>query len=97
MQKTLSVIVAAAFAAASLGVAAQTKDVTTKGGGAVTTKDGKPVTTRVIKETPKPAPAPKEAVAEKPAKPKSPGSNVTTKGGGPVTTKDGKAVTTKGQ
>jgi len=48
MKKLLSVLVAAAFASASLNVMAQAKaeDVKTKSGGDVVTKDGKSVTTK---------------------------------------------------
>ena len=98
MHKLLSIAIAAAFAAASFGAAAQTKDVTTKSGNTAKTKSGQAVTTKDVKEKPKPAPkaaaAPAPA-AEKPAKAKAPASNVTTKSGGPVTGKDQKPVTTK--
>jgi hypothetical protein len=96
MNKSLSVIIASAFAAASFGVAAQTKDVTTKGGDAAKTKGGQAVTTKDMKDKPKPAPKAAAAPAPaKPAKEKAPASNVTTKSGGPVSGKDQKPVTTK--
>lgn len=95
MSKLLSIVIAAAFAAASANAVAQSKDVTTKAGGAVKSKDGKDVATKEVKETPKAKPK-----ASKPAeapKPKAKGADVKTKSGGPVGTKDGKDVTTKGK
>jgi hypothetical protein len=96
MNKSLSVIIASAFAAASFGVAAQTKDVTTKSGDAAKTKGGQAVTTKDMKDKPKPAPKAAAAPApEKPAKAKTPGSPVMTKDGKQVTGKDQKGVATK--
>ena len=43
MRKLLSVAIAAVFAAASASAVAQSKDVTTKSGAAVKSKDGKDV------------------------------------------------------
>ena len=95
MHKLLSIIVATAFAAASFGAAAQSKDVTTKGGDTATTKGGQAVTTKDMKEKPKPAPKPKKEAKPVQAKPKTPGANVTTKDGQAVKGKDSKDVTTK--
>ncbi len=95
MSKLLSIAIAAVFAAASASAVAQTKDVTTKGGGGVKSKDGKEVTTKAKKETPKAAPKP--AKPEAAPKPKDKGTEVKTKSGGPVGTKDGKSATTKGK
>lgn len=97
MKKLLSVLVAAAFAATSLGVAAQSKDVTTKSGESVPSKGGPNLTTKDMKEKPKAEPKPKKAKAEPKPKEKVKGGPVTTKSGGPVTTKDQKGVETKGK
>jgi hypothetical protein len=86
MKKLLSVMVAAAFAATGFNAVAQSKPVDTKGGGAVTSKDGTAVTRKEVKDAPKGGPVPKmakRAPKEKPAK-----TEVKTKSGGPVTTKD---------
>jgi Ni/Co efflux regulator RcnB len=95
MQKLLSIIVATAFAAASFGVAAQSKDVTTKGGEAVPSKGGPNVTSKDMKEKPKAAPKPKKEPKPAKAKAKTPTSNVTTKEKKPVTDKGQQGVTTK--
>jgi Ni/Co efflux regulator RcnB len=95
MQKLLSIAIAAAFAAASFGAAAQSKAVTDKAGDAARTKGGQAVTTKDMKDKPKPAPKAAAPAPEKPAKVKTPGSPVTTKSGGPVSGKDQKPVTTK--
>jgi len=97
MKKLLSVFVAAAFAATSLGVAAQSKDVTTKGGEAVPSKGGPNLTTKDMKEKPKPAPKAKKAMAEPKPKPKTKGGPVTTKDKQPVTDKGKAPVETKGK
>ena len=98
MKKFLSVAVAAMFAAASLNVSAQPKeDVKTKSGGGVMTKDGKEVTTKVRKETPKVEPTVKKAKPAAVEKPKVKGGPVMTKDGKEVMTKDGKGVATKGK
>jgi len=94
-KQALSAAVAALFAVASLQAAAQSKDVTTKSGGAVADKGGQAVTTKDMKEKPKAAPKAKEPKPEKPAKPKEKGAEVKTKSGGPVTDKGGKDVTSK--
>jgi hypothetical protein len=95
MQKLLSVIVAAAFAAVSFGAVAQTKDVTTKDANAAKTKGGQAVTTKDVKASPKYEPL--KMPEQKAKKPTEPGTNVTTKSGGPVEGKDKKDVTTKGK
>jgi len=97
MKKLLSVLVAAAFAATSLGVAAQSKDVTTKGGESIPSKGGPNVTTKDMKEKPKAAPAPKKAKAQPKPKEKTKGGPVTTKDKQPVTDKAKAAVETKGK
>jgi hypothetical protein len=94
MHKLLSIAIAAAFAATSFGAAAQSKDVTSKGGDAAKTKGGQAVTTKDMKDKPKAAPAPAKQ-AEAPAKPKEKGADVKTKSGGAVSTKDQKDVTGK--
>ncbi len=91
MKTLLSVLAAAAFAATGFNAVAQSKDVTTKSGGAVTTKGGTAVQTKDVKEKPKGGELPKiekRAKKEKPAK-----TEVKTKSGGPVMTKDKKSVT----
>jgi hypothetical protein len=93
MRKLLSIAVAAAFAAASFGAAAQ-QDVKTKSGGAVADKAGMNVETKAPKEAPKPAPKMKKKAAAAPMM-KDPGSSVTTKSGGAVANKKGEDVTTK--
>lgn len=95
MHKPLSIIIAAAFAAASFGAAAQSKDVTNKGGDAAKTKGGQAVTTKDMKDKPKPEPKAAAPAAPKPAKEKAPVADVKTKSGGPVSGKDQKPVTTK--
>jgi Ni/Co efflux regulator RcnB len=82
MKKLLAVLVAAAFASTAL---AQSKDVTTKGGGKTN------ATTKDVKEKPQhPAPKlPQGSVKKK--EPKTPG-NVTTKRGEQVTDKKGAEV-----
>ena len=95
MKKLLSIIVAAAFAAASLNALAQKEDVKTKQGTNVGTKTSGDVSTKDVKEKPKMAPKPKKEKPAKAAKPKEPGANVTTKSGGPVMNKKGEDVTTK--
>lgn len=92
MRKLLSIAVAAAFAAASFGTAAQ-QDVKTKTGGAVADKAGTNVETKVAKEKPKAAPKPKKKAAA--PKPKEMGADVKTKSGGAVSNKKGEDVTTK--
>lgn len=84
MKKLLSVIVAAAFAAASAGVAAQSKDVTTKGSGKTNAQ------TKDVKDKPQ-HPTPKLPKA-KAKEPKQPGGNVSTKRGESVTNKKGDEV-----
>ena len=93
MKTLLSVLVAAAFAATGFNAVAQSKDVTTKSGGAVATKGGTAVQTKDVKEKPKGGELPKVEKRAKKEKPK--GAEVKTKSGGPVTSKDKKAVTTK--
>ena len=91
MKSTLSVIVAALFAAASFNVAAQAKDPTTKDGGAVKDKSGTSVGRKDVKDKPKnTAEMPKVEKREKKEKPAK--TEVKTKSGGAVTTKDGKDV-----
>jgi hypothetical protein len=92
MGKLLSIAIAAAFAAASFGAAAQ-QDVKTKSGGAVADKAGTNVETKAAKEAPKPAPKAKKKAAA--PKPKEMGSDVKTKSGGAVANKQGEEVTTK--
>jgi hypothetical protein len=87
MKTLLSVFVAAAFAATGFNAAAQTKDPTTKGGGAVTSKDGTQVKRKEVKEKPKGGELPK--IEKRAKKEKAAPSEVKTKGGGAVTTKDG--------
>ena len=87
MKSLLSMIVAAAFAATSYTAVAQTKDVDTKGGGAVTSKDGQ-VKRKEVKEKPKGGPAPTVNVEKRPKKEKAAPTKVETKGGGEVKTKD---------
>ena len=86
MKSLLSVVIAAAFAATSFKVAAQTKDPTTKGGGEVKTKDGG-VKRKEVKDKPKGGELPKVEKREKKAK--AAPSEVKTKGGGEVKSKDG--------
>ncbi len=86
MKSLLSVIVAALFAATSFNAAAQAKDPTTKGGGAVTTKDGQ-VGRKEVKDKPKGGELPKVEKREKKAK--AAPTEVKTKGGGEVKSKDG--------
>ena len=93
MKSLLSVIVAAAFAATSFNVAAQAKDPTTTGGGAVTSKDGTQVGRKEVKDKPKGGELPKVEKREK--KEKAPATEVKTKSGGAVTSKDKKDVTSK--
>lgn len=93
MRKLLSIAVAAAFAAASFGAAAQ-QDVKTKSGGAVADKKDMNVKTKAPKAAQKPAPKMKKKAAAAPMM-KEPGANVTTKSGGPVGNKKGEDVTTK--
>jgi hypothetical protein len=93
MRKLLSIAVAAAFAAASFGAAAQ-QDVKTKSSGAVADKAGTNVVTKAPKEPQKPGPKMKKKAAAAPMM-KEPGSNVTTKSGGAVSNKKGEEVTTK--
>jgi len=93
MRKLLSIAVAAAFAAASFGTAAQ-QDVTTKSGGAVADKKATNVATKAPKEPQKPAPKMKKKAAAAPMM-KEPGANVTTKSGGAVSNKKGEDVTSK--
>ena len=86
MKSLLSAIVAALFAATSFNAVAQSKDVDTKGGGSVKSKDGSVVGRKEPKPEPKGGPVPKmekRAKAEKPGK-----TEVKTKSGGAVTTKD---------
>lgn len=91
MSKLLTVVIAAAFAAASATAIAQTKDVKAKD-GAVKSPDGKAVVTKDAKEAPKAAPA---AAAPAPApKAKAKAGDVKTKDG-PVKSADKKDVTTK--
>lgn len=87
MKSLLSVIVAALFAASGFNAAAQTKDPTTKGGGAVTSKDGTQVGRKEVKDKPKGGELPKIEKREK--KEKAAPSEVKTKGGGEVKSKDG--------
>ncbi|HLX81739.1 MAG TPA: hypothetical protein VKS43_14265 [Burkholderiales bacterium] len=95
MRKLLSIAVAAAFAAASFGTAAQ-QDVKTKTGGAVADKKGTNVETKAPKEAQKPAPKmKKKAAAAAAPKAKEMGSDVKTKSGGAVANKKGDDVTTK--
>jgi hypothetical protein len=96
MKTLLSVIVAAMFASVSVNAfaashaGAQSKDVTTKSGGAVADKAGTNVKTKEPKERPKGGPVPK---IEKKAKKEKPATTeVKTKSGGAVTTKDNKDV-----
>ncbi|HUN69954.1 MAG TPA: hypothetical protein VMU46_14230 [Burkholderiales bacterium] len=99
MSKLVPVVVAAAFAAVSLSVAAQTKDdkkteVKSAQGGGVKTQDKKAVTTATEKPKepskgiafPKPDPKPKTQTGS---------TDVKSAQGGPVTTQDKKDVTTK--
>ena len=89
MKKLLSVLVAALFAAVSANAVAQSKDVKSKEGDAVKSKEGN-VTTKAQKETPKSGPVPKmekRAKAEKAAP-----ADVKTKDGGAVKAKDTKGV-----
>ena len=95
MSKLLSVVIAAAFAAVSASAMAQTKDVKTKGDGAVKSKDGKAVVTKAAKEAPKEAPAPAAAPAAPKAKAKAKAGEVKTKDGAPVKSKDKKDVKTQ--
>jgi hypothetical protein len=90
MKKLLSVIVAAAFAAAGFSAFAQSKDVTTKSGGAVADKGGTPVKTKEVKDKPKGGELPK--IEKKPKKEKPATTEVKTKSGGAVKSKDGKDV-----
>ena len=87
MKSLLSVIVAGLFAASSFNVAAQTKEPTTKGGGAVTSKDGTQVGRKEVKEKPKGGELPK--VEKREPKKKAEPTEVKTKGGGEVKSKDG--------
>ena len=87
MKTMLSVVIAAAFAATGLNVAAQTKDPTTKDGGAVADKAGTSVKRKEVKDKPKGGPVPK--VEKRAKKAKAAPSDVSTKGGGGVTSKDG--------
>ena len=87
MKSLLSVVIAAAFAATSFQIAAQTKDPTTKGGGAVTSKDGKDVGRKEVKDKPKGGELPK--VEKREPKKKAEPTEVKTKGGGEVKSKDG--------
>ena len=86
MKTLLSVIVAALFAATGFNATAQSKDVTTKGGTTVTSKDG-PVKTKQMKEKPKGGELPK--IEKRPKKEKAAPSEVKTKDGGAVKSKDG--------
>jgi|CXWL01.1.fsa_nt_gi Ni/Co efflux regulator RcnB len=88
MKTLLSVIVAAAFAATSFNVAAQTKVPTTKGGGEVKTKDGASVGRKEMKDKPKNE-APQIKVEKREPKKKAEPTKVQTKGGGEVKSKDG--------
>ena len=87
MKTLLSVLVAAAFAATGFNAVAQSKDVTTKGGGAVTAKDGTQVQTKEPKAKPMGGELPKIEKREK--KEKAAPTEVKTKGGGEVKSKDG--------
>lgn len=93
MKTLLAVLVAGLFAATSLNVAAQAKDVTTKSGGEVKAKDGTPVGRKEVKDKPKGGELPK--IEKRAKKEKLPATPVKTKSGGPVTTKDGKDVGSK--
>lgn len=84
MKTLLSVLVAAAFAATGFNAVAQSKDVTTKSGGAVKAKDGTTVKTKEAKEKPKGGELPK--IEKRPKKEKS--ASV-------LKTKDGAAVKSK--
>jgi predicted lipoprotein with Yx(FWY)xxD motif len=91
MKALLSVIFAAAFAATGFNAVAQSKDVTTKSGGAVADKGGTNVTTKDVKEKPKGGELPK---IEKKAKKEKPATTeVKTKSGGAVKSADKKDVT----
>ena len=91
MKTLLSVLVAAAFAATGFNAAAQTKDPTTKGGGAVADKSGTSVKRKEMKEKPKGGELPKMEKRAKKEKPAT--TEVKTKSGGAVATKDKKDVT----
>ena len=93
MNKLLTVVIAAAFAATSATAFAQaTKDVKAKDGN-VKSPDGKAVVTKDAKEAPKAAPA---AAAPAPApKEKAKSGDVKTKDGAPVKSMDKKDVNTK--
>ena len=95
MKKLLSIIVAAAFASASFGVVAQSKDVTDKKGSTVTDKKGGAVTTKDMKDKPKAAPAPRKETPPQEPKKREKGAEIKTKSGGPVTDKKGEKVTGK--
>jgi len=86
MKKLLAVIVAAAFASTAF---AQSKDVTTKGGGKTN------ASTKDVKDKPQ-HPTPKLPKA-KAKEPKQPGGNVTTKRGENVTGKKSGAEVKSGQ
>ena len=85
MKSLLSVVVAALFAATSFNAAAQAKDVTTKGGGAVTAKDGTQVGRKEVKDKPKGGELPKIEKREKKKKPE--GAKLKTKEGQEVGSK----------
>jgi hypothetical protein len=93
--KLAAAIIAAAFAATSLGAIAQSKDVTDKKGGTVKSKDGKAVATKEMKDKPKAEPKTSTPKAAPAPKPKEKGADVKTKSGGTVSSKDGKDVTGK--
>mgnify|MGYP001285110395 CR=1 FL=1 len=90
MKSLLSAIVAALFAATSFNAVAQSKDVDTKGAGAVKSKDGSAVGRKEPKAEPKGGPVPK--MAKRAPKEKAEKTEVKTKSGGAVTTKDSKDV-----
>jgi hypothetical protein len=87
MKTLLSVIIAAAFAATGFNAVAQSKDVTTKSGGAVKAKDGTAVQTKEPKAKPKGGELPK--VEKREPKKKLEPAQVKTKDGGAVKSKDG--------
>jgi len=92
MKTLLSIIVAAAFAATGFNAVAQSKDVTTKSGGAVADKGGTAVKTTEPKDKPKGGELPK---IEKKAKKEKPATTeVKTKSGGAVKSGDKKDVAT---
>lgn len=102
MSKLLSVVVAAAFAAASFSTMAQTKDakkmeVKSPQAGGVMTQDKKAVTTATPKpkEAPKAAPAPKKAPPAAKPKAETGKTELRSAQGGPVTTQDKKGVAAK--